>query len=278
LELQRFRIQLSRAAYARGISTLSADLAQLDQSRGRMLAARLSVSIVTLLIVAIVFPGSISGLLLACLLFWLGELVVQATCRTQVFGTSFEPSVHAETTVIFEDSGIREKSATRTRQWDWDALQRIHVSTEELVIQLVGWDMVLLPTSLWSSLDARAAFIAVLQARRPQSEIHQASAPPSETESRHKLTEPMVLARVALAVGAYQLIFENALRLGDVANLSHLLAVLGCGALGGGATWLLSGWMLQAIAKRSATTALYTSWSLLVFLLTGFVIWFISAS
>jgi hypothetical protein len=57
-----------------------------------MLAARLSVSIVTLLIVAIVFPGSISGLLLACLLFWLGELVVQATCRTQAFGTSFEPS------------------------------------------------------------------------------------------------------------------------------------------------------------------------------------------
>jgi hypothetical protein len=42
----------------------------------------------------------------------------------------------------------------------------------------------------------------------------------------------MVLARLPLAVGAYQLIFENALRLGNVATLGHLLAVLGGGALG----------------------------------------------
>ena len=278
MELQRFRIQLSQSAYARGISAVSADLAQLDQSRGRMLAARLGVSILTLLIVTTVFPNSISGLLLACLLFWLGELVVQATYRTKAFGTSFEPSVHANTTVTFDDSGIREEAETRTRQWDWDALQRIHVSVDELILQFVGWDMVLLPTSLWSSLDERVAFIAALQARRPQSDIGKASAPASETESRLKLVEPMLLARIASAVGAYQFIFESGLRLGNVGDHTNLLIVLGCGALGAGATWLISGRMLQAIAKRSPAAALYMSWSLLLFLLTGFVIWFSSAT
>lgn len=133
-----------------------------------------------------------------------GELGIQAAYRTRTFGSSFEPSVHADTVVTFDGSGIREEGPAR---------------------------------------------------------------------SRLNLVEPALLARMALAVGAYQLIFETGLHLGNATDVSYLLLVLGGGALGGGATWLLSGLLLRAVARRSPTVALYLSWGLLLCMLAGFVIW-----
>lgn len=277
MEPQTFRVGLSQAAYARGISVISGELARLDTSRGRMLAARLVVTVIALLIVIAVTPSAIPGLLLACLLFWLGELAVQAGFRTVAFGHSFEPKVHAETLVTFDETGVREEGKIRARSWPWAALRRVHVAGEEMVIEFAGWDMVVLPADLWPSPGDRAAFVTLLKERAPQAAVAEVAASPEERGQRLRLTEPMMLARLALAVLAYQLIVEAGLRLGAFGAAGQTLLWLGGGVMGGAAIWFLSGWALRAIARRSAAAALYLSWGVLALLVTAFALWYLAA-
>src|SRR5215218_10351112 len=71
---------------------------------------------------------------------------------------SFDPAVGTQF-LEFTDATITDSSAMRKRQWTWDAVRRVHEREAGLVFELVGWDMLVLPTRLWESAEDRQRFV-----------------------------------------------------------------------------------------------------------------------
>lgn len=88
------------------------------------------------------------------------------------------------------------------------------------------------------------------------------------------LVEPVLMARISLAVAAFHLIFEAQLPFAPGPDRSAALIALGIASLGGAALWWTSGKAFRWLSQRSAAAALRTAWVLLLFLAAAFAFWF----
>lgn len=276
MKSQVFEVRLSRADYTVGLSALVGELARLDTARTRILFARLALGIVTLVVVAYAFPYSLPGLLASCLLVWLGDSLIQLAFRTQTVGASFDPAAHAEARIEFDDEAIVEQGDLRTRRWTWDAVRRVHLSPGYVVVELKGWDMIVLPDRLWPTPEGRRNFLVELEARRLAGGTLTTIPAAREAEARAVLVEPVLMARISLAVAAFHLIFEAQMPFPPGPDRTAAFVALGVASLGGAMLWWASGKAFRWLAQRSAAAALRTAWGLLFLLAAAFAFWFFS--
>lgn len=269
-----YRIELSQADYAAGLTQLMGELARHDTARQRMLFARLAAYVVILIIITIAFPQGGMAVFSAVLLFWLAEFVIRAAFKTQLVGISFEPEAHALTDVQFNDDGIVAVDELRTRRWAWDALRRIHLPQGYVVLEFIGWDMIVLPDRLWSSPEERAAFIAELTPKQAAPHSAPAIASSGDAVARLKLVEPVLIARLFLAVEVFQRIFDSFLPSGVRAGSNTAIVALIAACIGSGALWWASGQAFRWLAARSPSKALAVAWTVIVLMGTLFALWF----
>lgn len=273
MKARAYQVELSRADYAVGLGALVRELANLDDVRGRLLIGRLAVMVVTLALIAFLFPHSLPGLLTAALMIWLGDWLVRSAFATQSLGVSFDPEAHSNMRVEFSESGIAEESALRSRRWTWDAVRRLHLSPGHVVVELKGWDMIILPDRLWASPEERKMFVAELEARRLPGEMRTAIPSEREATAGVVLIEPVLLARIALSVAAYQLVFEGRVRAGTSLDPNGLYVTTALALVAAGLLWWISGAAFRALARRSVLAALRIARILLLLLTAVFVLW-----
>ncbi len=271
---QSYQVELTRSDYAVGLSALMGELARQDKARSRLLFARLGVAIVMINVVGFAFPGAMAGLFIACALIWVADLLVVGLFQTQTVGVSFDPAAHASNRVEFSEEGLVEQGALRTRRWTWDSVRRVHLPPGYVVLEVTGWDMIVLPNRLWPSAADRGAFLAELEARRNVSEIPGTGLSPREAEASVMLVEPVLIARIFLAVEAWHYAFETQLtRLAEGDEGATLIA-LGLAMLAGTIAWLGSGYGFRWLAKRSPAKAIAVAWVLFALLAVQFTLWY----
>lgn len=273
MKSRSYEIELSRSAYAAGLSPLASGLARLDKARPRMLFARLAVLVLILAAVMHAFPGATLALFSAIFLFGLADFLVQSAFTPQSIGVSFEPAVHGRSRVEFSDEGIVEHSASRVRRWSWDAVRRIHFPAGQVVIELAGWDMLILPDRLWPGAEEREAFLAELGARHESSGAPSLSLPAHEATALVQSIEPILLARIALAVATFQLLFEAGLAFASSSGVGHVLLALALAAFGGAIAWVASGRAFRWLAARSPSRAIALAWTIFGLLAALFALW-----
>jgi hypothetical protein len=271
---QRFQIELNRSDYSAGLAQLMGQLAQRDTARQKMLFVRLAAYTAILVVISYAFPVGGMAVFSAILLFWLAEFLIQAAFKTQLVGISFEPEAHGRTDVEFDDAGIVETGASRTRRWAWDALRRVHLPKGYVVLELVGWDMIILPDRLWPTAEQRSAFIAELQARQPVTDSPAAVASPNEAMARLKLVEPILIARLFLAAEVFQRIFDSLLPVGVRPGPNSAIVALVGAAVGAGIVWWASGRAFRWLSERSPEKALAVAWGVIVLMAALFALWF----
>jgi hypothetical protein len=271
---QRFQVELNRSDYSVGLAQLMGQLAQRDTARQKMLFARLVAYVVILVVITFAFPLSAMAIFSAILLFWLAEFVVQSAFKTELVGISFEPEVHSRSEVEFSDAGIAETGASRTRRWGWNALRRVHLPAGYLVLEFVGWDMIVLPDRLWSSAEQRSAFVAALKSRQTVPDLATAVASPGEAVARLKLVEPILIARLFLAAEVFQRIFDALLPVGMRPDPnSGIIALVGAFVVAA-IIWWASGRAFRWLAERSPEKALAVAWAVIVLMAALFALWF----
>lgn len=271
-----FDLQLSRNDYATGLAALMGELARLDDVRPKMLFARLAVTVAVVLAVLYFFPESSLALFTAIMLFWLADFSVQSFFGPRITGVSYEPAMHSGMRVTFDDEGVSEHVATRSRRWAWDSVRRVHAPAGYVVIEFAGWDMVILPDSSWSGPEERSAFLAELAERRPATHFVSAGESRSEAEARMFAVEPVLLARIALTVAAFELGFEAQFRLaGPPAGTSAVAILLAIASLAGAFAWWGSGRGFEALAERSPLAAKRTASGLFALLAVLFALWYL---
>jgi len=91
------------------------------------------------------------------------------------------------------------------------------------------------------------------------------------------LVEPVLLARIAVTVAAFQAIFEPLVSRASVDDRSSVLLALAAGLLGAALAWLASGRAFRWLVARSPSWAMRTAWTLLSLLAAMFVVWFVRA-
>ena len=160
----QFEVQLSKEDYVIGLDALFGELAKLDPTRKRMIFQRLASVVLLILTTGWFFPDALTGLLFVILGYAVLEGLMGQVWLKSAHGASYDPSVGPQM-VEFTDTAIADSSAVRKRQWNWDAVRRVHVREAALVFELVGWDMIVLPSRLWSSAEDRQGFIDEIRGR-----------------------------------------------------------------------------------------------------------------
>jgi hypothetical protein len=183
---QTFDVQLSKQEYVIGLDALSSELAKLDPTRNRMMFQRLAAVVVLLLATGWFFPEAMAGLLFIIIGFAIFDGVMAKFWIKSAHGVSYDPKVGSQR-LQFTDTAILESSERRERQWSWDAVRRVHDRPAALVFELVGWDMLVLPSRLWSSAEQRQSFIESIRERITRPVGEPISVLPSPTPARHDL-------------------------------------------------------------------------------------------
>jgi hypothetical protein len=162
-----FEYRLGRDEYVVGVQALTAELAKLDTNAPRHIIERLGAVTAALLLVTYFYPESFVGLIVASFVILIVEMVLLPRRLRKVTGQSYDPAI-ADLRVDLTDEAVEETAAGRRRQWGWTAVRRIHERGSAIVIELAGWDMVVLPSRLWSDEDGKARFVEEARARVPE--------------------------------------------------------------------------------------------------------------
>lgn len=157
-----FNYRLSKREYVVGMSALVDQLGRQDTGRTRRIIEQLAVLLVVVLGVTLAFPASAAGLWLAVLLIGIAQSLFTRRWARGASGQSYDPAV-AEQEVEITDQDIVTRSPMRERRWSWAAVRRIHDVKDGIVLELVGWDMIVLPNRLWDETDRRRAFLDELR-------------------------------------------------------------------------------------------------------------------
>ena len=160
----QFEVQLSKEDYVVGLDALFGELAKLDQTRHRMIFQRLAAVVLLILATGWFFPEALPGLIFVILGYAVLEGLMGQVWLKSAHGSSCDPSVGPQI-VEFTDTTISDTSALRKRQWSWDSVRRVHDREAALVFELVGWDMIVLPSRLWSSPEDRQRFVDEIRGR-----------------------------------------------------------------------------------------------------------------
>ena len=155
---QQFQFVLSKDEYVVGVAALTDQLGRQDTSRTSRLFEQIAVFVGTLAIIMVAFPGAVFGVLVAAVVLGLATSGLQARWLRRATGQSYDPAV-AEHDVVIADEGISTNSELRRRQWSWPAVRRIHDLKQAILLEFVGWDMLVLPNRLWENSDERRAFL-----------------------------------------------------------------------------------------------------------------------
>jgi hypothetical protein len=161
---QRFEVELTKSEYVIGLEALSGELVKHDKDRGRRIYERLALMVALILAIGYLFPEAVSGLFFVIVVWAVVEWLMARRWIGRAHGVSFDPSV-GPAKIEFGDHGITETTALRGRTWQWPAVRRLHVRDSALVFQTAGWDMIVLPTRLWSDQAARTKFLNEVRAR-----------------------------------------------------------------------------------------------------------------
>ena len=159
----QFEVQLSKKEYVVGLDALFGELAKLDPTRNGMIFQRLA-AVVLLILATGFFPEALPGLIFVILGYAVLEGLMGQVWLKSAHGSSYDPSVGPQV-VEFTDTAISDISALRKRQWSWDSVRRVHDREAALVFELVGWDMIVLPSRLWSSPEDRQRFVDEIRGR-----------------------------------------------------------------------------------------------------------------
>jgi hypothetical protein len=185
-----FQYRLTKDEYVVGLAPLMDQLGRQDTGRISRLLEQLAMILVILAVIAVAFPQAFVGLLVATMLLAILHELLRPRWMQSASGTSYDPAV-ADHDVEITDGAIRSQSTLRDRQWSWAAVRRIHDLKQAIVLELVGWDMIVLPNRLWENGDARRAFLG---------EIHSLATDAFPTKGARR---PITIdARDLLTVGA----------------------------------------------------------------------------
>lgn len=259
---RRFDVHLTRDDYVVGIAAVLNRLAREDQVRPKQLAARFMLMLAIMAMLFAFFPASLPGVLAAALLAWVGEMLFAARFKSNRLGVTFDPASSADTVVTFDDDGISEGASTRSRSWSWLAVRSLHLTPGYLIVEMASWEAIVLPDALWAKPEDKEAFAAELRARWPH--IAAADSVPSESATRAtvRLTEPVLIGRMALCLLAYQAAFEASVAMArSPVEATTALLWIGAGLAAAIVTWFVTGAVFRALARHSPQAALIAAWA-----------------
>lgn len=183
----RFSYRLTHEQYSAAIAALTDQLAVRDKRRMQRLLEQLGVMVAILVVIALAFPQALPGLLVASMLATILFGALQGRWVRGVTGISFEPEL-ADHEVELTDVGLSDRSSLRERKWSWAAVRRVHELDNMVVVELVGWDMLVLPDHLWPDASDRLKFVEELGTHAAAATFVKPSAAVSATQSGDLLT------------------------------------------------------------------------------------------
>lgn len=259
----RFEYQLTRDEHVVGVQALTSELAKLDKGVPSRLFASLATATAAMLIVTYFYPESFRGLIAAAFLILIGEMVLIPRRLRGVSGQSYDPAM-ADLLVELGEEGIQETASGRRRRWEWTAVRRLHDRGSAVVIELAGWDMVVLPSRLWPDDQAKSRFVEEFRARLPEKaeeERRRGPAVPPDA-NQMQMVAAIVVALLPLVLIAY-LLPAYTERYGPLADRIGLAGGLGAVILlSGAAGYPLYRFTRRALprlhARRPGTTSVLT--------------------
>lgn len=153
-----FEYRLTRDEYVVGLAALMKQLGQHDDQRTRRLLEQLAVFVAVFLVLAITWPDVLAGFLVGSVLLTILLGAMRGRWLKGATGVSYDPAA-ADHRVAIAPDGIADRSAMRERSWTWSAVRRIHDLEQAVVLEFVGWDMLVLPNRLWGDGTARRDFL-----------------------------------------------------------------------------------------------------------------------
>ena len=153
-----FQYRLTKDEYVVGLVAMMGQLGRQDAGRIPRLFEQLAMILVILSVVAVAFPQAFVGLLAATVLLAILHELLRPRWVRSATGNSYDPVV-ADHDIEITDNSIVSRSSLRGRRWNWGAVRRIHDLNRAIVLEFVGWDMIVLPNHLWASSDARREFL-----------------------------------------------------------------------------------------------------------------------
>lgn len=270
---ETFEVQLTKADYIVGLEALSAELAKLDRTRNRMIYQRLAAVTVLLIATGWFFPQSMTGILFIIVGFAIFDGVMAKFWIRSAHGVSYDPRVGLQR-LEFTDSGITENTPVRQRQWHWDAVRRVHDRPAAVVFELVGWDMLVLPSRLWVAEEDRQSFVDSLRERITHPVAEPISTAPSPVPARHDLFHMAAIGAfldvcliVMILLPAYQLAYVSMAE--AIGRTGLLIATLLVSAALGYAAYKVARIGLPRLDARSPAAATAISYVLIF----AFVAW-----
>jgi hypothetical protein len=220
-----FQYELSKDEYISGLTALTNELGRQDTSRTRRLIEQLAVFVGVLAIITVLYPDAVLGVLVAAVLLSVATAMLQRRWLSGATGQSYDVAV-AEHDVLITDDGISSKSALRQREWSWSAVRRIHDCSQAIVLEFVGWDMLVLPNRVWASSDQRRGFLSIVQGLATNTVPPATPSKPASIGTRDLLALGAIGAAVdVLALVVFSVPSAKA-SIGDAAFLGVFAAVL----------------------------------------------------
>ncbi len=162
------------------------------------------------------------------------------------------------------------------RQWGWDAVRRVHRPAGYIVIELAGWDMIVLPDRLWPRPADRENFIAGLGDKQAEI-LHPSRFSAREGRAAVTLVEPVLLARIALSLAAFQLILEVLISFDFTRDPALRIAGVIILLAGAAATWVASGRAFRWFSSRSPEKTIWAAWGVFTLVAAIFFAWCVRA-
>jgi hypothetical protein len=156
---ERFELTLTKPEYVVGLHALTGELVKQDTTGSRRIFERLGAIALIIFATTIFFPKAMTGLFFVIVGVMIAEWLMAHRWTKSVHGVSFDPAVYPSV-IEFNDEGISDRSASRTRTWQWTAVRRLHDLDSAVVFELQGWDMIVLPERLWPTRQDRDHFVS----------------------------------------------------------------------------------------------------------------------
>lgn len=155
---KQFNVALTKADYVSGLSAITGELMRRDPFRDRRIWEQIGAGALLFLVLMFVFRDAgwaifVTLIAESFVVSGLGERWMRKS-----FGVSYDPAT-AHFTVEFNEHGIAEQNPDRTRDWKWAAVRQVHDTGTEVVFELEGWDMLILPNRLWPDTQSKMAFV-----------------------------------------------------------------------------------------------------------------------
>jgi hypothetical protein len=275
-----FRYRLTKDEYVLGLGALMGQLGRQDVNRIPRLFEQLAMVLVVLAVVAIMFPEALIGLLVALLLFAIIQEVLRPHWLRGATGTSYDPAV-ADHDVEIDKSGLVARSPARERRWTWPAVRRIYDVRQAIVLELIGWDMIVLPNHLWSNAESRRAFLDEIR-------VLATDALPAEPARRPILVDTSDLLTVGAFGAAIDALFlivhlfpahrGPGPAISDAAFVGTFVAVMALGLLAAYGIYRVAKAGLvrlhEAMPVAARAAAYLLVWALPIYMIAGYFGWF----